>query len=120
MGRSLYFTLFDTTISEALPGGSHVARLNFKTSRVGVYKCLWLIVGFAVTVTIWPREVVSCRDFMLRTVATFWAMSLAEFTLAGPHIIFDRKGSLFKYLSLENGHSFICYMKAFCKHSGQS
>ena len=24
-------------------GGSHVARLNFKTSRVGVYKCfLWL------------------------------------------------------------------------------
>ena len=28
---------------EALPGGgggSHVARLNFKTSRVGVYKCL--------------------------------------------------------------------------------
>ena len=27
---------------EALPGvggGSHVARLNFKTSRVGVYKC---------------------------------------------------------------------------------
>ena len=46
---------------EALPGGggSHVARLNFKTSRVGVYKCLSLIVGFAVTVAIWPREVVS-------------------------------------------------------------
>ena len=57
-------------------GGSHVARLNFKTSRVGVYKCLSLIVGFAVTVAIWPREVVSCRDFILRTVATFWAMSL--------------------------------------------
>ena len=26
-------------------GGSHVARLNFKTSRVSVYKCLSLIVG---------------------------------------------------------------------------
>ena len=26
-------------------GGSHVARLNFKTSRVGVFKCLLLIVG---------------------------------------------------------------------------
>ena len=57
-------------------GLSHVARLNFKTSRVGVYKCLSLIVGFAVTVAIWPREVVSCRDFILRAVATFWAMSL--------------------------------------------
>ena len=50
---------------------SHVALLNFKTSPVGVYKCLLLIVGFAVTVAIWPREVVSCRDFILRAVATF-------------------------------------------------
>ena len=67
-------------ISEALPGGGgggcHVAHLNFKTTCVGVYKCLSLIVGFAVTVAIWPREVVSCRDFILRAVATFWAMSL--------------------------------------------
>ena len=61
---------------EALPGVSHVTRLNFKASRVGVYKCLSLIVCFAVTVAIWPREVVSCRDFILRAVATFWAMSL--------------------------------------------
>ena len=52
-------------------GGSHVFRLNFKTSRVGVYKCLSLIVGFAVTVAIWQREVVSCHDFILRAVATF-------------------------------------------------
>ena len=45
---------------------------NFKTFRVvGVYTCLSLIVGFAVTVAIWPREVVSCRDFMLRPVVTF-------------------------------------------------
>jgi len=66
-------------IGEVLPGGeggSHVARLNFKTSRVSVYKCRSLIVGFAITVAIWPREVVSCRDFILRAVSTFWAMSL--------------------------------------------
>ena len=57
-------------------GGTHVARLNFKTSRVGVYKCLSLIVGFVVIVAIWPREVVSCGDSTLHAVATFWAMSL--------------------------------------------
>ena len=56
--------------------GSYVARLHFKMSRVGVYKCLSLIVGFAITVAIRPRKVVSCRDFILRAVATFWAMSL--------------------------------------------
>ena len=69
-------------IEEALPGGggSHVARLDFKTSRVGVYKCLSLIAGFAVTVAIWllVREVVSCHDFILRAVAAFWAMSFVE------------------------------------------
>ena len=32
--------------------GVHVARLNFKTSLVGVYKCMSLIIGFAVTVAI--------------------------------------------------------------------
>ena len=63
-----------------LDEGTHVARLSFKTSRVGVYKCLSLIVGFAVTVAIWPREVVAsaCRNFILRAVATFWAMSLVR------------------------------------------
>ena len=40
-------------------GESHVAHLNFKTSRVCV----------------WSRKVVSCRDFILRAVA-FWAMLL--------------------------------------------
>ena len=45
-------------------------------SRVVVYKCLSLIVSFAVTVAIWPREVVSCDDIILCAVATFWAMSL--------------------------------------------
>ena len=43
---------------------------------VGVYKCLSLIAGVAVTVAIWLGEVVSCRDFILRAAATFWAMSL--------------------------------------------
>ena len=46
-------------------GVCHVARLNYKMSCVGVYKCLSLIVGFAVTVAIWLREVVSYRDFIL-------------------------------------------------------
>ena len=46
--------------------------------RVGVYKCLSLIVVFAATVAIWPREVVFCRDFILRAVATFWAVSLVR------------------------------------------
>ena len=56
--------------------GVHVAHLNFKTSHVGAYKCLSLIVSFAVTVAIWPREVVSCRDCILHAVTTFWAMLL--------------------------------------------
>ena len=67
-------------LAEALPGlgggRSHVTRLNFKTSRVGVYKCLSLIVGFAVTVASWPKKVVSCCDFILCAVTTFWAISL--------------------------------------------
>ena len=54
-------------------GGSHVTHLNFKMSRVGVYKCLSLIVGFTVSVAIWPREVVSCR---ISFYALSWAMSL--------------------------------------------
>ena len=77
-------------IQEALPGGregkgeGHVARLS---PVVGVYKCLSLIVGFAVTVAIWPREVVSCRDFILRAVLLFGPCRLSEFTLAGPHTV---------------------------------
>ena len=37
-----------------------------------------LIVSFAVTIAIWPREVVSCHDFISGAVATFWAMSLVR------------------------------------------
>ena len=67
-------------------GGVHFGRLNFKTSRVGVYKCLWgNLVPRAFPLKIgwrekpWGRgceEVVSCCDFILRAVASFWAMSL--------------------------------------------
>ena len=39
---------------------------------------LSLIFGFSITVTIWLREVVSCRDFILRSVATFWVVSLVR------------------------------------------
>ena len=39
-------------------------------------KHLSLILSFIVTVAIWPREVVSCRDFILHFVATFWVTSL--------------------------------------------
>ena len=35
-------------------------------------------------VAIWPRAVVWCRDFILRSVATLWVMSLVGITLAGP------------------------------------
>ena len=68
-------------------GVNYVAHLNFKTSCVGIYKCLSLIVGFAVTVANWPREVVSCRDFILRTVATFWATLLVAIYPGGASLI---------------------------------
>ena len=65
---------------------SHVARLNFKTSRVSVYKRLSLIVGFAITVAI-------CRRRMSLIAISFYALSpvfgpcrLSEFTQAGPHL----------------------------------
>ena len=49
-----------------------------------------LILGFAVTVAILPREVVSCRDFILRSVVTFWVMSLVGI-YPGRASIFDTK-----------------------------
>ena len=73
----------------------HVACLNFKTSCVGVHKCLSLSVGLAVTVAIWPREVVSCCGFILRAVATFWTMSLVGIDPGRVSIIFSRNITLF-------------------------
>ena len=40
------------------------------------HRSLSLILGFSITVTIWLREVVSCRNFILRSVTTFWVVSL--------------------------------------------
>ena len=40
------------------------------------HRSLSHILGFAVTVAIWPKEVVACRNFILGSVATFWVMSL--------------------------------------------
>ena len=48
--------------------GGLFARLNFKTPRVRVYKCMSLIVGFAVTVAI---------SFYALSL-TFWVMSLVR------------------------------------------
>ena len=76
--------VFCSYAKEALPGEggvNYVAHPNFKTSRVGIYKCLLLIVGFAVTVAIWPREVAVVYALSL----LFGPRRLSEFTLAGPH-----------------------------------
>ena len=60
---------------EALPGGGGLfARLNFKTPRVRVYKCVSIIVGFAVTVAI---------SFYALSLL-FGSCRLSDFTLAGP------------------------------------
>ena len=59
----------------ALPGGGGLfARLNYKTPRVYVYKCVSLIVGFAVTVAI---------SFYALSLL-FGSCRLSDFTLAGP------------------------------------
>ena len=79
--RESFFLMFLPGKGE---GGSHVAHLNFKTSRVGVYKCLWLIVSFAITVTIWPRRLSLVAISFHSLSLLFGQCSLSEFTLAGP------------------------------------
>ena len=56
-------------------GGSHVARLNCKTSRVGVYKCLRILSALP-SLSQFGRARLSF--VILRAVATFWAMSLVR------------------------------------------
>ena len=76
---------------EALPGwGPMSPPLNFNTFRVvGVYKCLSLIVGFAVTVAIGRGRLslvaISCYALSL----LFEPCRLSEFSLAGPQIKYD-------------------------------
>ena len=56
------------------------------------------ILGFAVTVAIWLKEVVACRDFILGSVTTFWVMSLVG-------IYPGRASGVGKVLKKELGHS---------------
>ena len=77
---------------ESLPGkggggGSHLARLNFKTSRVGVYKRLSLIAAL-------PSLSQFGRGRLSLVAISFYALSLlfgpcrlSEFTLVGPHVL---------------------------------
>ena len=60
--------------SFAFPGLFSLMAL--KNHKLAKNRSLSLILGFAVTVAIWLREVVSCRNFILPFVAPFWVMSL--------------------------------------------
>ena len=71
-------------------GSSHVARLNFKMYRVGVYKCLSLIASWGgrlslVVISFYPLSLL------------FGPCSLMEFTLAGPHLYMLRQGLKVNY-----------------------
>ena len=83
-----------SVFNEALPeAGGPMLPVWILKRLVSVFiKCLSLIVGFAVTVAIWPREVVSCRNFIFRAVATFWAMLLVG--------IYPSRASLIRPLAL--------------------
>ena len=63
----------------------YVARLNFETSRVGVYNCLSLIVGFAVNLQFGRGRLslVAISFYTLSLLFGLWHLS--ELTLAGPH-----------------------------------
>ena len=80
-------------------GGVPCRRLNFKTSRVSVYKCLLLIVGFAVTVAICPTEVVSCLDFILCAV-TYFLGNVACRNLPWQGLPVDGKGYVVGFVSV--------------------
>ena len=69
---------------QGVGGGSHVAHLNFKKSRVGVYKCLSLTVGFAVSVAIWPRRLSLVAISFYALSLLFGPCHVSDFTLAGP------------------------------------
>ena len=83
MGKTVAI-MHNLLVKRPCQGGSYVAHLNFKMSRVGVYKCLSLIVGSAVTVVIWLRgslSLVAISFYVLSLL--FGPCRLLEFTLAG-------------------------------------
>ena len=71
---------------EVLPGGrSHVTRLNFKTSRVGVYKCLSLLLSALPSLSQFGRGRLSLVTISFLALSLlFGPCRLSEFTLAGP------------------------------------
>ena len=84
MGKTIAI-MHNLLVKRPCQGGSYVAHLNLKMSRVGVYKCLSLIVGFAVTVVIWLRgglSLVAISFYVLSLL--FGPCRLLEFSLAGP------------------------------------
>ena len=63
-------------------GGTHIARLNFKTSRVGVYKCLSALSSLSLSQ--FGRGRLSLVAIPLYTLSLlFGPCRLSEFTLAG-------------------------------------
>ena len=89
----------DDDDDEALPGLVPCHPSEFSNVSCQCLKMLVTVLLSAVTVSIWPREVVSCLDFILGAVQSQgkapwgrgWALSLlfgpcrlSEFTLAGP------------------------------------
>ena len=73
-------------ISEALPGGSHVARLNFKTARVGVYKNACRLLLALLSPSQFGRGRLSLVTISFYALLLlFGSCRLSEFTLAGPH-----------------------------------
>ena len=83
MGKTIAI-MHNLLVKRPCQGGSYVAHLNFKMSRVGVYKCLSLIVGFAVTVVIWLRRGLSLVAISFYVLSLlFGPCRLLEFTLAG-------------------------------------
>ena len=91
-----YAYLYNPTVRrlEALPGGggSYVACLNFKTSRVGVYKCLSLIVSFTVTVVIGRGRLSLVAISFYALSLVFGPCRLSEFTLVGPQVSLNSPG----------------------------
>ena len=65
-------------------GGNHVARLNFKTSRVGVYKSCRLLSALS-SLSQFGRGRLSLVAIPLYTLSLLFGPGrLSEFTLAGP------------------------------------
>ena len=50
--------------------------MALQNHKLAKHRSLSLILGFAVTVAIWLREVFSCRNFISPFVAPFWVMSI--------------------------------------------